>query len=110
MLDHFLLLPQYSGTWYEYYRKNDSYEYLGDCNTVTYTPHDNGTIGINRFSLLQEPVREQVEVEYAVFSDPEQKPLEGRWNISYQWSELGSLILLRYPSIHHLPPLLSPAR
>lgn len=54
---------------------------------MTYAPHANGTIGITRFSLLPDPVREEIETEYAVFSDPQQKPLEGRWNVSYKWSE-----------------------
>lgn len=68
-------------------RKTDSYNFLGDCNTIIYTPHENNTIGIKEFRTLPDPVIDETEVTYAVYADPDQKPLEGRWNISYEWSE-----------------------
>lgn len=68
-------------------RKNDSYDFLGDCNTVTYTPHKNNTIGVKEYRVLPHHSIEETEETYAVYSHPDQTPLEGRWNVSYHWSE-----------------------
>lgn len=80
---------QYSGVWFEYLRKNDSYDHLGDCNTVTFTAHPNGTIGIKRHAFLRQLQLNEIDETYAVFTDPKARPREGRWNISYQWSQCG---------------------
>lgn len=60
---------------------------MGDCNQIFYAPHDNGTIGIKEFRVLKDPRREELDESFAVLTDPTQVPLEGRWNISYKWSE-----------------------
>lgn len=87
---------KYAGLWYEFVRKNESYEFLGDCNTITYTPHENLTIGIKEYKLLSDPVKEEWSETFAVFSNPNEKPLEARWNVSYHWSEFPpSKILLQ---------------
>uniref|UniRef100_A0A6B2E972 Putative apolipoprotein d/lipocalin n=1 Tax=Phlebotomus kandelakii TaxID=1109342 RepID=A0A6B2E972_9DIPT len=80
-------MTKYAGLWYEYLRPDDNYAFLGDCNTIFYTAHHNGTIGIRTFREFPENLGYEVDETFAVFTEPEQNPLEGRWNISYRWND-----------------------
>ncbi|XP_059620903.1 purpurin-like [Phlebotomus argentipes] len=80
-------ITKYAGLWYEYLRPDDNYAFLGDCNTVQYTAHANGTVGIRTFRQFPQNLGYEMDETFAVFTDPEQNPPEGRWNISYRWND-----------------------